>query len=353
MAATTQGPRRSTPLPHGPERPGVDRTCRSAAAAEGSVGNRADGFGPRSGVCPGARPDPGRCDPVDHGPGEDLPVASPADADRCVLRPVATRRCGPVRSEVRRCGIRPCDLHRTNVSRPLGALRRGRHHARRLRLVTCPGARRCPAYRRSAVLLRRGRTTWCRMSWYRMSWYRMTELPDRFRRIGVPRIERHRCGDRSPAPATRRVLTIWCRMSGVHRSATPPRTLQMAHESLNANPGSLYCAAADERHRRSQVAAGAVGRWRGWASGPLQQRRRLEREWPRYRTQRSDPHARRGGKNGEGEALSRLPFEKSGGVLLSQGRTSQVPSALEGLTSVFGMGTGVTPPLWPPKSVVN
>ncbi len=58
-------------------------------------------------------------------------------------------------------------------------------------------------------------------------------------------------------------------------------------------------------------------------------------------------------KNGEGEALSRLPFEKSGGVLLSQGRTSQVPSALEGLTSVFGMGTGVTPPLWPPKSVVN
>ena len=46
-------------------------------------------------------------------------------------------------------------------------------------------------------------------------------------------------------------------------------------------------------------------------------------------------------------------WEKSGGVLLSQGLSSQVPSALEGLTSVFGMGTGVTPPLWPPKSVVN
>jgi hypothetical protein len=58
-------------------------------------------------------------------------------------------------------------------------------------------------------------------------------------------------------------------------------------------------------------------------------------------------------EKGEGEALPRLPFEKSGGVLLSQGRTSQVPSALEGLTSVFGMGTGVTPPLWPPKPVVN
>ena len=41
--------------------------------------------------------------------------------------------------------------------------------------------------------------------------------------------------------------------------------------------------------------------------------------------------------------------EKSGGVLLSQGHSSQVPSALEGLTSVFGMGTGMTPPLSPPK----
>ena len=45
--------------------------------------------------------------------------------------------------------------------------------------------------------------------------------------------------------------------------------------------------------------------------------------------------------------------EKSGGVLLSQAVSHQVPSAQEGLTSVFGMGTGVTPPLWPPKSVVN
>ena len=45
--------------------------------------------------------------------------------------------------------------------------------------------------------------------------------------------------------------------------------------------------------------------------------------------------------------------KKSGGVLLSQGRSSQVPSALEGLTSVFGMGTGVTPPLWPPKDLLS
>jgi hypothetical protein len=31
-----------------------------------------------------------------------------------------------------------------------------------------------------------------------------------------------------------------------------------------------------------------------------------------------------------------------GNVLLSQGRVSQLPSALRSLTSVFGMGTGVT-----------
>ena len=42
-----------------------------------------------------------------------------------------------------------------------------------------------------------------------------------------------------------------------------------------------------------------------------------------------------------------------GSALLSHAVSHAVPSALEGLTSVFGMGTGVTPPLWPPKSVVN
>ena len=45
--------------------------------------------------------------------------------------------------------------------------------------------------------------------------------------------------------------------------------------------------------------------------------------------------------------------EYSGDVLLSQGESPQVPSALAGLTSVFGMGTGVTPPLWPPETVLN
>ena len=42
--------------------------------------------------------------------------------------------------------------------------------------------------------------------------------------------------------------------------------------------------------------------------------------------------------------------KKSGDVLLSQGATPQVPSALAGLTAVFGMGTGVAPPPWSPET---
>jgi hypothetical protein len=37
-----------------------------------------------------------------------------------------------------------------------------------------------------------------------------------------------------------------------------------------------------------------------------------------------------------------------GNVLLSQGESPQLPSALRSLTSVFGMGTGVTFSLSPP-----
>ena len=42
---------------------------------------------------------------------------------------------------------------------------------------------------------------------------------------------------------------------------------------------------------------------------------------------------------------------KSRGVLLSHTVAHVVPSALEGLTSVFGMGTGVAPPVLPREGV--
>ena len=38
-----------------------------------------------------------------------------------------------------------------------------------------------------------------------------------------------------------------------------------------------------------------------------------------------------------------------GNDLLSRRVTPTVPSALEGLTTVFGMGTGVSPPPWSPN----
>ena len=41
--------------------------------------------------------------------------------------------------------------------------------------------------------------------------------------------------------------------------------------------------------------------------------------------------------------------ECPGSDLLSHPVTRAVPSALEGLTSGFGMGPGVSPPPWPPK----
>ena len=53
----------------------------------------------------------------------------------------------------------------------------------------------------------------------------------------------------------------------------------------------------------------------------------------------------------ECSAIELLRNMESGGDLLSRAVTSQVPSALKGLTSVFGMGTGVTPSLSPPEMV--
>ena len=45
------------------------------------------------------------------------------------------------------------------------------------------------------------------------------------------------------------------------------------------------------------------------------------------------------------------PYLESGGDLLSRAVSSQVPSALKVLTSVFGMGTGGTPSPLPPETV--
>ena len=69
-----------------------------------------------------------------------------------------------------------------------------------------------------------------------------------------------------------------------------------------------------------------------------------------------EPRAQRAGANPQkanaaGEAGRRL--KKLGDVLLSHDLTIEVPSALQGLTTVFGMGTGVPPALSPPKLSAN
>ena len=53
----------------------------------------------------------------------------------------------------------------------------------------------------------------------------------------------------------------------------------------------------------------------------------------------------------ECSAIELLRNMESGGDLLFRAVSSQVPSALKGLTSVFGMGTGGTPSPLPPEIV--
>ena len=66
-----------------------------------------------------------------------------------------------------------------------------------------------------------------------------------------------------------------------------------------------------------------------------------------HRSVRAYPAERRTGRpeGGPWRLVRRCP----GSDLLSHPVAQAVPSALEGLTSGFGMGPGVSPPLWPPK----
>jgi len=63
---------------------------------------------------------------------------------------------------------------------------------------------------------------------------------------------------------------------------------------------------------------------------------------------RRDRTTRICGKKKEARQIRRAPEESPGNVLLSHAVAHAVPSALKGLTTVFGMGTGVAPSLWSP-----
>ena len=70
---------------------------------------------------------------------------------------------------------------------------------------------------------------------------------------------------------------------------------------------------------------------------------------PQYSTSVNHPHRNR--KKGVSHMTNTLL--ESGGDLLSRAVSSQVPSALRGLTSVFGMGTGGTLSPLPPEIVFS
>jgi hypothetical protein len=59
---------------------------------------------------------------------------------------------------------------------------------------------------------------------------------------------------------------------------------------------------------------------------------------------------RRGGQRSMGRPQGGPSDEETGGVLLSRALAGQVPSALRGLTALFGMGRGVSPSPSPPEN---
>ena len=69
----------------------------------------------------------------------------------------------------------------------------------------------------------------------------------------------------------------------------------------------------------------------------------------RARLARRCRHAHPNARHNDDEPPGGGPSEKTGGVLLSQALAGQVPSALRGLTALFGMGRGVSPSLKPPE----
>ena len=58
-------------------------------------------------------------------------------------------------------------------------------------------------------------------------------------------------------------------------------------------------------------------------------------------------------KKAKRPSLTMAPLHLPGDVLLSQDPSVQVSSALEVLTSVFGMGTGGTPPVLSPDLLLS
>ncbi len=137
------------------------------------------------------------------------------------------------------------------------------------------------------------------------------------------------CRPCAPAAASGRELRSSRPRSARPRSSGPGRTRPAAGDrsrSPRLRPAGRLLLV---------VVVTTAGRALGHGVSILSEGGAVRRTWAR--TRRCPPLA--------GRASSR---KEPGGDLLSQENDLQVPSARAGLTAVFGMGTGVSPPPWPP-----
>ena len=108
---------------------------------------------------------------------------------------------------------------------------------------------------------------------------------------------------------------------------------------LGAGAGALVLTSRGAGAARSSPARVRVSPHTGALGGP---RRSAGGAKTRLRSTRRTPSPR---------SRASTDAKKTGGVLLSQVLADQVPSALRGLTALFGMGRGVSPSPRPPETV--
>ena len=143
---------------------------------------------------------------------------------------------------------------------------------------------------------------------------------------------------------------------GAHRPPVPQRGIAPRSRCTRLARSPVACSLAARRgrgrrtavpHRRSRAA-------RRKRPGERERHRRhwcgARVAWPGSAWTSGRPNCPRPVNRAKGRLAAALR-EKTGGDLLSREVALRVPSAQAGLTSLFGMGRGVSPPLSPPETV--
>ncbi len=163
-----------------------------------------------------------------------------------------------------------------------------------------------------------------------------------------PERPRPSAGEHSPGSTCCPTLGGRGPMAGPGGAPIWPRGIAGHRAILRDSRDAVAGGRTDQRRGRRHVPGGPAG-----SAEPARRSRR------RSRSAGTRPAAR--GIAADGGGNDETPSSRSsegvfvmrnpGGDLLSQGASPQVPSARAGLTAVFGMGTGVSPPPWPPETV--